>query len=107
MSLTSPSLSAYYSSIAEAIGELNSFAATEGYAIVKRRTNDCKGVIKRVDLKCDKGCKTGTPIVDDDNKCQHKRVQGFVKPRILSYKKPTPLLSLCQISTMHGFSIEP
>ena len=73
MPLTSPSLPAYYPSIADAIRELNSFAATEGYAIVKRRTNAYKGVIKRVDLKCDKGCKPRHSYLDNDDERQRNK----------------------------------
>jgi hypothetical protein len=73
MPLTSPSLPAYYISIADTIRELNSFAATEGYAIIKRRTNTYKGVIKRVDLKYDKGYKIRHSYLDNNNKRQRKK----------------------------------
>jgi CRISPR/Cas system-associated exonuclease Cas4 (RecB family) len=45
-----------YESVEDALEALNTFAAAEGYAIVKRRSILSKrGVIRRVDLKCDKG----------------------------------------------------
>jgi hypothetical protein len=46
-----------YDSLDDAIRSLNIFAATEGYAIVKTRSKSSAGVMKRVDLQCNKGGK--------------------------------------------------
>jgi hypothetical protein len=73
MPLTSPSLPAYYISTADAIRELNSFIATEGYAIIKRRINTYKKVIKRIDLKYNKGCKIKHSYLDNNDKRQRKK----------------------------------
>jgi hypothetical protein len=56
LSLAPPLLEGRYSSISDALTALNGFAATEGYAIVKRRLYLYRGLVKRVDLKCDKDC---------------------------------------------------
>jgi hypothetical protein len=63
----------YYTSIADIIKELNSFAATEGYAIMKRRTNTYKEVIKRVDLKYNKGYKIRHSYLNNNDKRQRKK----------------------------------
>jgi hypothetical protein len=55
LSLAPPPLEGRYSSIFDALTALNGFAATEGYAKVKR-SYSYKGLVKRVDLKCDKSC---------------------------------------------------
>jgi hypothetical protein len=56
LSLAPPPLEGRYSSISDALTALNGFAATEGYVIIKRRSYSYKGLVKRVDLKCDKDC---------------------------------------------------
>lgn len=56
MSLAPPPTDCAYGSVSEALTALNAFAAPEGYAIVKKRSRSRKGILRNVDLKCDKGC---------------------------------------------------
>jgi hypothetical protein len=60
MSLAPPSTEGVYGTVSEALTALNAFAATEGYTIVKKRSRLRGGVLRNVDLKCDKGNKKKT-----------------------------------------------
>jgi hypothetical protein len=56
LSLAPPPTEGTFDTVDDALKTLNTFTAAEGYAIVKRRSRSYNGIMKRVDLKCDKDC---------------------------------------------------
>jgi hypothetical protein len=57
LSLAPPPTEAIYESVEDAVKALNTFAAIEGYVIVKIRLKSYREVINRVDLQCNKSGK--------------------------------------------------
>jgi hypothetical protein len=73
MSLAPPSTEGAYGTVSEALTALNAFAATESYAIIKKRSRLRGGVLRSVDLKYNKGNKKRAYISDVSEKKQRMK----------------------------------